>query len=141
MYVASHFLIFGVAICLVDIALFRIYRAVVLLATLSIAPSLTLREFVFAVTGSALVFMLFARRPGLIGLGDLLVAPLAISYAFLGVGRNIFVSGLSLLLLVRSLLNRGHVVGESSSRFAAAPLILLIAIMFSEKSSFSAIIA
>ena len=141
MYVAFHFLIFGVAICLVDIALFRIYRAVVLLATFSIAPSLTLREFVFAVAGSALVFMLFSRRPGLIGLGDLLLAPLAISYAFLGVGRSGFVSGLSLLLLVRSLMNRGHVVGENRKRYAAAPLILLIAIMFSEKSSFSAIIS
>lgn len=140
MFAFLHFTIFGLTIALVDVATRRIYRAVVWLASLSSLPFISRRGLLFALVATSFFLLLRTKWRDIVGLGDILIVPLASFYA---VASMVYVPILFLAILViahSALRKATRGTSTGAFRCAGAPFILLAAIMSGELLGVSAII-
>ena len=140
MFAFLHFTIFGLTIALVDVATRRINRAVVWLASLSALPSISRRGLLFALIATSFFLLLRTKWRDIVGIGDILIVPLASFYA---ASSMVYVPILFLAILViahSALRKAARGSSPGTFRCAGAPFILLAAIMSSELLGVSAII-
>lgn len=140
MFAFLHFTIFGLTIALVDVATRRIYRAVVWLASLSALPLISRRGLLLSLIVTSIFILVRTKLTDSLGIGDILILPLASFYA---VSSMMYVPILLIVLLLiadSALRKATRRTSPGPFRFAGAPFILLAAIMSGELLGVSAII-